>query len=107
MNLLCYADDSGTHDSTGELKGAKQGLVGGIIAPVAEWPQFCRAWQAVLTKYNARYFHFCEWKAASAYQAFTLNAELQGRAGHTMEARVYWHDTSYVRLDKVEVRTVD
>jgi len=66
MKLVCYADDSGTHDPTGELKGAKQGVVGGIIAPASEWPQFCRNWQAVLTKYNAPYFHFCEWRAASA-----------------------------------------
>lgn len=66
MKLVCYSDDSGTHDPTGELKGAKQGLVGGIIAPAAEWPQFCRDWQAVLTRYTAPYFHFCEWRAASA-----------------------------------------
>ena len=66
MKLLCYADDSGTHDPTGEQKGAKQGLIGGIIAPSAEWPQFNRDWQDVLIKYNAPYFHFCEWRAASA-----------------------------------------
>jgi hypothetical protein len=66
MKLVCYADDSGTHDPTGAMKGAKQGLVGGIIAPASEWPQFCRDWRSVLTKYNAPYFHFCEWRAASA-----------------------------------------
>lgn len=66
MKLICYADDSGTHDSTGVQKGARQGVVGGIIAPASEWPQFSRAWRAVLTKHKAGYFHFAEWRAASA-----------------------------------------
>jgi len=66
MKLVCYADDSGTHDPTGEPKGAEQGIVGGIIAPASEWPQFCRDWHAALVKHNAPYFHFCEWRAASA-----------------------------------------
>jgi hypothetical protein len=53
MKLICYADDSGTHD---------QGLLGGIIAPASEWPQFSRAWQSVLIKHKADYFHFAEWR---------------------------------------------
>jgi hypothetical protein len=37
------------------------------------------------------------------YQGFSLEADLSGCAGHTMETRVYWHDIAYVRLDKVTV----
>ena len=66
MKLVCYADDSGTHDPTGELKGAEQGIVGGVIAPASEWPQFVRDWQKVLDKHKAQYFHFAEWRYASA-----------------------------------------
>ena len=29
--------------------------------------------------------------------------DLVGRDGHAMEARVYWHDTSYVRMDKLVI----
>jgi hypothetical protein len=48
-----------------------------------------------------------ELAAPFAYQGFALDADLAGRAGHRMEARVYWHDISYVRVDKVTVTTVD
>jgi hypothetical protein len=65
MKLSCYADESGTDDPTGAMKGAGQGFVGGIIAPASEWPQFSRAWQSVLIKHKAEYFHFAEWRAAS------------------------------------------
>jgi hypothetical protein len=37
------------------------------------------------------------------YQRFGLNVDLAGHAGHHMEVRVWWHDISYVRLDKVVV----
>lgn len=38
-----------------------------------------------------------------AFQRFTLNAALDGRAGHKMEARVYWTDISYVKVKAVTV----
>jgi len=41
-------------------------MLGGIVAPIDEWGSFCRRWQAVLNKYNARLFHFREWATASA-----------------------------------------
>jgi hypothetical protein len=47
-----------------------------------------------------------EFRAPSRYQAFAVDASLAGRAGHRMEARVYWHDVSYVKLDRVVVTTV-
>jgi hypothetical protein len=41
------------------------------------------------------------------YQRFALNVDLAGRAGHSLEARVWWHDIAYVKLDKVVVNTAD
>ncbi len=38
------------------------------------------------------------------YQDFTLDVSLVGRAGHRIETRVYWEDTSYVKVDHVSVR---
>jgi hypothetical protein len=44
-----------------------------------------------------------EFRATRTYQRFTLNADLEGSAGHRMETRVFWHDVSFVKLDKVFV----
>ena len=65
VQIVAYADESGTHDPTGVLKGSREAAIGGIIAPVEEWVQFCRAWQRVLNKYKTDYFHFNEWVTAS------------------------------------------
>jgi hypothetical protein len=32
-----------------------------------------------------------------------LSVDLTGRAGHAMETRLWWHDVTYVRLDRVVV----
>jgi hypothetical protein len=44
-----------------------------------------------------------DFRRAHTYQRFTLDVDLDGRAGHRMETRVYWHDVSYVKLDRVVV----
>jgi hypothetical protein len=44
-----------------------------------------------------------EFDAALTYQDFELWFELRARVGHRMETRVYWHDTAYIKLDKVTV----
>ncbi len=41
--------------------------------------------------------------AAYEWRDFTLDFDLAGRDGHAMETRVYWHDISYVRLDRIVV----
>lgn len=64
VNLVIHADESGTHDQTGALKGAREAVMAGIVAPREEWASFCPRWQAVLNKYGAPYFHFCEWSDA-------------------------------------------
>jgi len=44
-----------------------------------------------------------EFPANFQYQDFSVTFDMFGRSGHRMEARVYWHDISYVRLDKITV----
>ena len=46
-----------------------------------------------------------QFNQAGTYQDFTVTADLTGRAGHTMETRVYWHDIAYTKLDRVVVTT--
>jgi hypothetical protein len=62
---MAYIDESGIHDSTGELKGSSVGVVAGLVDYSESWADFCKDWQVVLTKYSAPYFHFCELSTAS------------------------------------------
>ena len=48
-----------------------------------------------------------ELRRPHAYQRFALNVDLTGRAGHRMETRVFWHDVSFVKLDKVVVNLAE
>jgi hypothetical protein len=54
-----------------------------------------------------RDLHRSEFRQPSQFQRFTLNADLTGRAGHKMEARVHWKDVSYVKVGKVAVNVSD
>ena len=51
----------------------------------------------------SRQVHRHDLRAPGAYQRFRLDFPLDGRAGHAFETRIYWHDTSYVKVDKVVV----
>ena len=44
-----------------------------------------------------------QFNAALQYQDFELEADLAGRLNHQFETRVFWHDISYVRVDRVTV----
>jgi hypothetical protein len=66
VKLVAYIDESGTHDVTGQLKGAREAEICGYVAPPEEWVGFCKAWKRVLNNYAAPYFHFCEWTDAYA-----------------------------------------
>ena len=46
-----------------------------------------------------------EFSTTMTYQPFSLGADLSGRTGNVLEARVFWHDVTYVRFDKVVVTT--
>jgi hypothetical protein len=55
--IKVYADESGTHDETGQTKGSEVPVVAGYFAPADYWVKFCDEWQSVLAKYKAPYFH--------------------------------------------------
>ena len=44
-----------------------------------------------------------QFNAALQYQDFDLYADLSERLNHQFETRVFWHDISYVRVDRVTV----
>jgi hypothetical protein len=44
---------------------------------------------------------------AGTYRRFALNLDLSGRAGHAMEARLYWHAAAKLTLDKLTVGTAN
>lgn len=66
VQIVVYADESGTHDQTGVLDGAREATICGIAALKEDWVLFSKQWCNVLAKYNAPYFHFREWNTASA-----------------------------------------
>src|ERR1035437_9180458 len=57
VNLVAYADESGTHDSTVMQQGSQVAGVLGWVAPVNAWKDFTIAWDAVLKDYGIRVFH--------------------------------------------------
>ena len=56
--------------------------------------------QEILVRRTLTRSHF---RAPFEYQDFYLETDLSGRAGHQIETRVFWHDLSYVRVDRVTV----
>ena len=67
VNVIVYADESGTHDPAGELPGSSVTIVAGYAAFGDSWDAFARKWQTVLDKYHGthreRYFHYREFVA--------------------------------------------
>ncbi len=57
MNLVVYADESGTHDRSGRLRGSEAPTFGGYIGDVEEWVKFRWHWESVLKKYGVSHFH--------------------------------------------------
>ena len=66
VKIVVYVDESGTHDLTGQRPGAREATIAGYAAPPKVWKRFRQDWQAVLNRYSAPYFHFCEWADAFA-----------------------------------------
>ena len=66
MQLILYADESGTHDKTGMQPGSEVAVIAGYAAKVDSWRKFCKDWHEVLQKYSAPYFHFSEFAEASS-----------------------------------------
>jgi hypothetical protein len=44
-----------------------------------------------------------QFSAPLSYTDFSLDFSLQGRSGHALETRLWWHDLSYLKVDKVTV----
>jgi hypothetical protein len=66
VNVIVYADESGTHDETGKKDGSNVAALAGFAASTKEWERFSADWQRVLNSYEADYFHFYEFAEASA-----------------------------------------
>jgi uncharacterized protein DUF3800 len=62
MKLIIYADESGTHDPTGQLKGSEVPVVAGYAAFRDDWKKFCRDWKTILDRYKVPYFHAFEFE---------------------------------------------
>lgn len=60
MNIVAYADETGTHDPTGGERGAEIAGITGYVGWSDDWKNFCCEWQEVLDKYKVPYFHFSE-----------------------------------------------
>lgn len=55
----------------------------------------------------SRDVHRKELRAPMTFQRFTVDADLGGHQGHSMEVRVYWRDVSYVKIGSVAVALTD
>ena len=66
MNVIVYADESGTHDPAGKQPGSSVTIVAGYAAFGDSWKAFARKWQSALDKYHGAeregYFHFREFR---------------------------------------------
>ena len=64
VNVIVYADESGTHDPAGKQPYSSITIVAGYAAFGDSWDAFARKWHAALDKYHGmdreRYFHFSE-----------------------------------------------
>jgi len=60
VTLTVYADESGTHDPTGNLRGSEAPVFGGFMDTFDRWQIFRTHWESVLDKYKVPYFHYRE-----------------------------------------------
>jgi len=60
MNLVIYADDSGTHDLDGVLPQSQVTTIGGYVGKSDSWLKLSREWKKALRDHSAPYFHFTE-----------------------------------------------
>ncbi|HZM01987.1 MAG TPA: DUF3800 domain-containing protein [Candidatus Saccharimonadales bacterium] len=79
--IVAYADESGTHDRTGQQTGASTATVGGYIGLLDDWIKFDSEWKAILNKYAVPSFHFKDWTAAQK-AAVKAGSSYVGKAGY-------------------------
>ena len=82
MNLVVYADESGTNDPSGKRPDSRVAVVAGYLAERDVWLGFCDEWRKVLgnPKYLVEYFHYRELannkKRPSIYYGWNTNKVL-------------------------------
>lgn len=60
VNLKCFVDESGTHDTFGIQPGSQVAGVVGYLSWDTRWTTFCGQWQEVLRHYDVPDFHYSE-----------------------------------------------
>jgi hypothetical protein len=60
VNIIVYADESGTHDLSSKQDGSKVAVLAGYAGLADDWINFCGRWQIVLNEYKVSEFHFSE-----------------------------------------------
>lgn len=60
VNLVCYADESGTHDVTGRHEGSEAVAVAGFLSWSNNWKRFCGQWAEVLSRFEVPFFHYAD-----------------------------------------------
>lgn len=60
MNLVCFVDESGTHDTLGIEPGSEVAAVVGYLSWDTRWATFCGQWQEVLSRYGVKVFHYAD-----------------------------------------------
>jgi hypothetical protein len=79
--IVAYADESGTHDRTGQQPGASTATIGGYIGLLDDWRKFDPEWKAVLKEYAVLSFHFKDWTGAQK-AAIKAGSSYVGKVGH-------------------------
>jgi hypothetical protein len=60
VQIIIFADESGTHDQTGKKPGSATTVVGGYFAWKDDWSIFSDKWTGILKDHEAPHFHYSE-----------------------------------------------
>jgi hypothetical protein len=60
VNIVVYADESGTHDPSSKETGSKMATLAGYAGFADDWAAFCDDWQAALNDDDIKVFHFSD-----------------------------------------------
>jgi hypothetical protein len=60
VGLVAFADETGTHDATGQQRGAEVAGVMGYVSRQEDWEHFNDEWQSVLNPNGVEVFHMSE-----------------------------------------------
>jgi hypothetical protein len=72
VNLVIYADESGTHHPKGEQPKSEVPVIAGYMGWRSNWKQFCHDWKAVLDRHSVPFFHAKEFeRRQEPYQSWS------------------------------------